>query len=259
MRQDVFTDYDPRRGVSVATLAYEYPRGYDVHEHAHGSDQLVYAIRGVMQVNAGRGVWLIPPHFGIWIPARTWHSISMSGAVSMRTLYFRAGLISRLTSCAVLHITPLMRELIVETVRLKELHMRARLHCAMRDLLVSQLESASSMPTSLTLPQDPRARVIADILMKNPSDRRPLSTMCQSVGASTRTIQRVFRREVGTDFDFWRRQVRLMKAVELLVSGQSVKATSIALGYRQPSAFVEMFRGILGITPRAWIQSLQAS
>jgi AraC-like DNA-binding protein len=81
--------------------------------------------------------------------------------------------------------------------------------------------------------------------------------MCDAGGASLRTIQRVFRREVGSDFEFWRRQVRLIKAVELLVSGHSVKETSAALGYRQPTAFVEMFRGVLGTTPGAWIQALQ--
>jgi len=179
-------------------------------------------------------------------------------AVSMRTLYMRCGLAARLPrSCTVFHITPLLRELIVETVRIRELRVRNRLHCALRDLLVSQLESASPMPTGVTLPQDLRARTIADTVMNNPAERRPLPVMCQSIGASVRTIQRIFRREVGTDFEFWRRQVRLMKAVELLVSGRSVKETGFALGYRQPTAFVEMFRGILGTTPRAWIQSLQ--
>jgi len=51
--------------------------------------------------------------------------------------------------------------------------------------------------------------------------------------------------------------VRLMKAVELLVAGRSVKEVSFALGYHQPAAFVEMFRGVLGATPKAWVQSLE--
>ena len=113
------------------------------------------------------------------------------------------------------------------------------------------------MPTSVTLPKDTRARAIADTVIGNPAGRPSLAAMCDSAGASVRTIQRVFRREVGSDFEFWRRQVRLMKAVELLVSGRSVKEVSFALGYRQPTAFVEMFRGVLGTTPRAWIQALQ--
>jgi AraC-like DNA-binding protein len=244
--------------VLISTLAYEYPRGFHVSEHAHGSDQLIYAIRGVMHVVAGQGVWLIPPHFGLWIPARTCHSIKMPEAVSMRTLYMRRGLAARLPpSCAVLHITPLVRELILETVRMKELRMRNRLHCAIRDVLLAQLESATPMPTSVTMPQDPRARSIADAVMTNPAERRSLAVLCKSVGTSVRTMQRVFQREVGSDFEFWRRQVRLMKAIELLVSGRSVKEAGFALGYRQPTAFVEMFRGILGTTPGAWIHALQ--
>lgn len=258
MRQGYITEYDPRRGVLISTLAYEYPRGYHVKEHAHGSDQLIYAVRGVMHVAAGQGMWLIPPHFGLWIPARTRHSIRMPEAVSMRTLYMRRGLAERMpASCAVLHVTPLVRELIVEIVRMKELRMRERLHGAMRDVLVAQLESASPMPTSVTIPQDSRARAIAEMVMSNPADRRPLAVLCNSVGTSVRTIQRVFRREVGSDFEFWRRQARLMKAVELLVSGRSVKEAGAALGYRQPTAFVEMFRGILGTTPGAWIHALE--
>src|SRR5262249_2172092 len=114
----------------------------------------------------------------------------------------------------------------------------------------------SPMPTTVTLPRDPRARKVADIVTGDPGDRRTLARLCAKVPASVRTIQRLFRSEVGSDFEFWRRQVRLMKAVELLVSGHSVKETSFALGYHQPSAFVEMFRGILGSTPRAWVQAL---
>src|SRR5262249_52124219 len=37
---------DPRSGVSVSTLAREYPRGFHVRPHAHASDQLMYAGTG---------------------------------------------------------------------------------------------------------------------------------------------------------------------------------------------------------------------
>src|SRR5256884_9183439 len=40
MRHGTLRDYDPGVGVSIATLAYEYPAGYEIPEHAHGSNQL---------------------------------------------------------------------------------------------------------------------------------------------------------------------------------------------------------------------------
>src|ERR1700742_1145609 len=119
LRHDaILTEYDPKRGISVATLAYEYAARFEVPEHAHGSDQLIYAISGLMEVSSGQSRWLIPPHFALWIPARTRHRIHMPGPVLMRTLYLRQDLAARSEpGCAVLHVTPLLRELIVETVR----------------------------------------------------------------------------------------------------------------------------------------------
>jgi AraC-like DNA-binding protein len=69
-------------------------------------------------------------------------------------------------------------------------------------------------------------------------------------------LQRVFRREVGTDFESWRRQARVLKAVELLVSGRTIKEVSFAVGYRQPTTFVAMFRRSLGLTPNVWVNRL---
>lgn len=74
---------------------------------------------------------------------------------------------------------------------------------------------------------------------------------------SVRTVERIFREEVGMDFEAWRRQVRLMKGIESLVRGSSVKEAAFAVGYRQPSAFVAMFRKTLGSTPKAWLTGIK--
>jgi len=68
----------------------------------------------------------------------------------------------------------------------------------------------------------------------------------------------VYQREVGLDFESWRRQVRLMKAVQLLVSGLSIKEVSYAVGYQEPGTFIDLFRSVFGRTPKAWTQELAA-
>jgi AraC-like DNA-binding protein/mannose-6-phosphate isomerase-like protein (cupin superfamily) len=254
----VLTEYDPTRGVSVATLAYDYPSRFQVPEHAHGSDQLIYAISGLLEVSSDQSMWLIPPHFALWIPARTRHRIHMPGPVSMRTLYLRTGLAARSEPrCAVLHVTPLLRELIVEIVSIGELRMRDRYECALRDLLTRQLQKASPVPTFVTLPRDERALAVAQAILRNPAESKPMAVLCSEAGVSVRTIQRAFRKDVGTSFESWRRQVRLTKAVELLVSGCSIKEVAYKVGYCQSSAFVEMFRRTFGTTPKAWISALE--
>ena len=176
----------------------------------------------------------------------------------MRTLYVRPGLITRLPSdCAVLHVTPLLRELIVETVRIGQLRVRNYLERALRDLVISHLEKASPVPIFVTLPREARALAVTQAVLKNPSQPHTLATLCAEVGVSVRTLQRAFRRDMGTDFESWRCQLRLTKAVELLLAGCSVKQAAFALGYRQCSTFVKMFRRTFGTTPKVWILGLK--
>ena len=106
------------------------------------------------------------------------------------------------------------------------------------------------------MPKDARARTLAESVIANPKAPSALDAECRKAGMSTRTMQRVFRREIGTDFETWRRQARLMKAVELLAAGRSIKETAFAVGYRQASTFVASFRKSLGMTPKAWIAAL---
>jgi AraC-like DNA-binding protein len=57
-------------------------------------------------------------------------------------------------------------------------------------------------------------------------------------------------------FEIWRRQARLMKAIERLVAGHPVKQVAYDVGYRRTSAFVEMFRHTMGTTPKTWTSAL---
>jgi AraC-like DNA-binding protein len=258
MRQtEILREYDPGRGLSVAALAYDYPAGYHVPEHGHGSDQLIYATQGLMEVSSERSFWLVPPQFALWIPSGIAHRIRMCGAVSMRTLYFRPGLTSRTPpGSSVLHVRPLLRELIIEAVRLGGLRTKNRHECALRDLITLHVAQASSAPTLVVMPSEPRAARVAQAIFEDPGHAQSLTCLCSDAGVSIRTLQRIFLREVGSDPDSWRRQVRLTRAVNLLVSGSSVKETSFTVGYSQTSAFVAAFRHLFGSTPKAWVAAL---
>src|SRR5882757_5312320 len=161
---------------------------------------------GVMNVHCGRSVWLIPPHFGLWIPARVPHQIRMPEPVSMRTLYIRRALVNISRSCTVLHARSFLRELIVEIVRLGTLRRGQRVERALCEVLISELQRAPAMPTAIDLPIDRRALAVAHAVMDNAGTNMPLKSLCAAAGVSARTLERIYRRDVGTDFESWRRQ-----------------------------------------------------
>jgi AraC-like DNA-binding protein len=256
MRQTSRRPLDPGPGISIATLARDYPRQFHIATHSHQSDQLVYATRGIMRVFSDQSLWVIPPHFGLWVPALTPHEIRMSEPVSMRTLYLRPGISGLRPKCAVLHVRPLLLDLIIEAVAIGKLRARHRIEGALCLLLIAELQRASPVPVSASLPRDPRARTVAEMFVENPGLRLGLTVACDRAGVSIRTLERVFRREVGTSFESWRRQMRLMKAIEMLVAGRKVKDAALSVGYQQPGAFVALFRRTLGMTPKVWVSGL---
>lgn len=135
--------------------------------------------------------------------------------------------------------------------------MRDRYECALCDLLIRQLQKASPLPTCVTMPREKGALAVAQAILRNPAESKPMAALCLDAGVSVRTIERLFCKDVGVSFESWRRQVRLTKAIELLVSGYSIKEVAYKVGYSQPSAFVQIFRRTFGTTPKGWISALQ--
>jgi quercetin dioxygenase-like cupin family protein len=88
-RQSAIYDRLGHRQSQITTLTHDYPAGQVVPLHFHDRDQLVFASRGVMTVRTGVGAWVVPTQRAVWIPASVPHTITVSGAVAMRTLYFK--------------------------------------------------------------------------------------------------------------------------------------------------------------------------
>lgn len=96
MRQaPILREYDPPPGVAIASLEHDYAAGFVVPEHAHGSGQLIYAVRGVIEVTSRPSVWVIPPQFALWVPARTPHSIFIAPGSLDANLVLQAPLFRR--------------------------------------------------------------------------------------------------------------------------------------------------------------------
>jgi AraC-like DNA-binding protein len=243
----------PRLPSPVTALAYDLVHGHAIPEHVHPEDQLVYASRGVMTVRTATGIWVVPPQRAVWIPARMPHSIVMSGAVSMRTVYLRARLVKDLPRvCCVVNVSPLLQHLVVHLCTYQQLSRKSRVQAHLIDVLVDQLEALKSIPLQLPMPSDARAARVASALQQGTDCSGSLAAVCRQAGASRRTIERIFQTETKLSLGRWRQQLRLQRSLELLASGQKIEAAALEAGYSTPSAFIAMFKKALGTTPRRY-------
>jgi AraC-like DNA-binding protein len=241
----------------VVTQTRDYPVGYVVAWHFHDLDQLLYAYRGVMTVSTSDGTWIVPTHRAVWIPAALPHTITMSGAVAMRSLYFRRRMIRSMPRiCCVVNVPPLFKELIVGACQASSLNRVNRTQRHLMLMIADQLRAINVEPLRLPTPTDPRAMRVAQILESDPGERRPIGKLCKQAGASKRTIERLFLRDVGMTCGKWRQQLRLMHAMRYLAEGAKVTDAAMQSGYSTASAFVSMFRRTLGTTPKAYFREV---
>ena len=254
-RKGIFDRSKDQRS-EITTLTYDYAAGYVVPLHFHDRDQLVFASRGVMTVRTGDGTWVVPPHRAVWIPAEVSHTIRMSGAVAMRTLYLKPRLTKQLPrDCCVINVSPLLKELILHACTLGALKKTTEWQAHLIAVVLHQLRAVQVVPLQLPHLADPRLVRIARILVANPADSRTLAQLCRECGASKRSIERAFQQEVGMTFGKWRQQLRLMQGMRLLAEGAKVTHAALESGYSTPSAFISMFRKTLGTTPVSYFKT----
>ncbi|WP_029136756.1 AraC family transcriptional regulator [Nakamurella lactea] len=216
--------------------------------HDHDVHQLIHPSQGVLQVSTPMGAWIVPPHRAVWVPAGVAHSHQAHGPTQMRNLIFDATVNPlRLDRPTVLAVSPLLREVIISLTTEPQVGADSRAN--LERVALDQLRRVEELPACLPTPNDPRLARIADLLHGEPSDQRSLADLGRAVGASERTLSRLFRQQTSMTFPQWRSQLRLQHSLILLSTGASVTSVGTACGYHSSSSFIETFRRAFGVTP----------
>ncbi|WP_128377142.1 helix-turn-helix transcriptional regulator [Streptomyces cavernae] len=222
--------------------------GAAIDAHRHHDHQIVYAARGVLSVTTDAGSWVAPATRAIWVPAGTVHAHQAHGELELHLVGLPAADNPlNLTEPTVLSVAPLLRELILAYTRAPDDDSpeRARL----RAVLLDQLRASPQQPLHLPAPTAPQLRALSAILHTDPADNRTLAELGREVGASDRTLSRLFKADVGMTFPQWRTQLRLHHALVLLAEGTPVTTVAHRCGWSSASAFIDVFRRAFGHTP----------
>lgn len=215
-------------------------------EHVHDDHEFVAVTAGRFGLEIDGRSWILPRTVGVWIPAGISHRAEAAPGTSFHCMYFRPDSCPiDWTDVTAVTVTPLLAELL------------AHVHDGVADdeqavtlqFLYHQLRPVAADGVELPMPRDERARRLATALLADPADDRSLEAWGFHVGASARTLTRVFTAETGLGFADWRAQARLRAALVQLTGGASVRTAARSAGYRSTSAFVATFRRTFGVTP----------
>jgi len=240
----------------VIASAYAYKDGDLESWHSHHQPQFVFTTRGVLRVTTPGGAWTLGPHRGLWLPSRMGHELQAIGEVGLYSVYIETEISPwDGEECRVLVISTLLRALVAAMEEDRRLASGHRAELIIPLLLQEMRDAPQAHEGSLPLPQDRRLQQICERLIAEPGNNDTLDLWGERVGASERTLGRLFKAQTGLGFGQWRQQLRLVESVSRLARGLPVAAIAAELGYRNSSAFIAMFRKATGQTPQRYLKS----
>lgn len=248
---DLPPEFTPTRAHPMRVRARPVASSVRIPQHTHECAQLAYASRGVLRVATAGTTWMVPPSRAIWVPPRVTHEVVIVEDAYLRTLYIDESVVpAGLDACRVVEVSGLLRELIVA---LEAPHLSPTRATLLYSLVLDELMRSEPLPLAVPMPHEKRLRALCEAVLAHPAQAESLEHWAAGVGASTRTIARLFKQELGVSFSQWRQQALLARAIPLLNQGRPLSHVAQELGYQSQSAFSAMFRRAFGESPRAFM------
>ncbi len=258
----------PQRPVRLRARTVPTDAHFEPHQHAWA--QLAYCASGVLRVTAQRNPlghdevsYWVPPSRAVWIAPGARHDIHVLEAAQFRTLYLHPSVTpAGWGDCRVLVVSSLLRELVAAFDFSAEGDATGR-ESRLSALVLDEITHAPTQALGVPLPHpqrgDKRLRSLCETLLHQPAQRITLADWARDVGASERTLSRLFQHELGMSFAQWRQQAVLAHALPLLARGMPVSHVAAASGYASDSAFCAMFKIAMGQPPGAFLSKNRLS
>jgi AraC-like DNA-binding protein len=214
------------------------------------------AAHGTLSMGVVDRAWVLPRSRALWIPAAVPHTVDAIGSATMTALWFDPRHCPvPWTEPTVVEVDDLVAALVA---RLVGDGLDAGERRRSEAVLFDVLRPVATTVLLLPVPEDDRARRVAEALLDDPADDRTLVAWGRTVGASDRTLMRAFRAETGVGFHEWRTRARITAALPHLAAGAPVALVASRVGYGTASALTAAFRRTMGTTPSAYFGTTAA-
>ncbi len=221
---------------------------YPQHRHAWG--EFVYSFSGVMEVKVAGHHYLAPPQYGVWLPPRVVHVGLNRQASHHCSLYIAPSGCSGLpdTPCA-LTVSPVVRALLDHLRQQPPGTESTPTGSRLLQVLVDLLEQAPRARSYLPHSDDALLAPLLAALHADPGANDSLAQWAARVHTTERTLARRSQQALGMSLPAWRQRLRVLRSLPRLEAGDKVESIARDLGYGSASAFIAMFRKLMGVTP----------
>lgn len=213
---------------------------------------------GLIEIELDKRRLIATAEYLIWIPAGTTYATYVRQPIKYMSISVSNVLAARLPDKPCLFVqTAVVRALLDDLHQRRVLSVVDEWDVRQAELLIEHLVRAGYQDSYLPEIHNHQLTQILKSIQLHPDDSTTLAQWAQLVNSTERTLARHFQRELGMNFIQWRNRARLLQAITWLQEGWPVQRIAARLGYSTPSAFITMFRKLLGFTPERYRQLLR--
>ncbi|MGM8362600.1 AraC family transcriptional regulator [Flavobacterium sp. ARAG 55.4] len=222
--------------------------------HSHPRAQLIYATSGVMNVVVDNQIWVVNPLQGLWIPGNTEHQVSFQKDVKLYSVFIDPAFTADLPTVSFsFDISVFLKQLLFKIISFESNDVITPSQKRIMDVFLDEMALIEPSATFLPTTNHLRLKNVVQLLLNDVASRYTIDYYAEISSMSSRTLSRLFIRELGMNFSDWRIRLKLLEAIKRLGEKQSVKEIAFDLGYETTSAFIFMFKKHLGKTPSTYI------
>lgn len=230
----------------------------DRHSHA-GWGEITYVCTGSIVVCSTQGNYLSHVARAVWIPPGLFHEWYMPERSWNRSLFVHPsifGTCERLNRLHSVEVTPLLREVLFALHDLQP-DFASEEGRRLALFFMDRLKDATASESSLIMPAERRLVELCTEVLTNVDRPVRLADWSRRLGASEKTLTRLFLKETGMPFGRWLHSVRLARARADIEQGQGVTDVAMNCGYTSLSAFINAFKKQFGVTPGSIAKGLR--
>jgi AraC-like DNA-binding protein len=216
----------------MSFLHHSYPLGHLTALHCHSQAQYCYLHQGGGVITGHDGGGLLVAGQLCLIPAGWAHEFRVLRHSRLSLLYSPQPVC---TTFSQLQVSPMLAGLFARLPELGEGETRGAYLGVLRHELGLAPPLAGQLPLAADL--DPRLLRVLEKLCQDPSVKMTLEALARDCGASVRTLNRLFARQLGCSFRQWRERVLMGRARQLQHQGMAPSQIAGILGYEDPEAF----------------------
>jgi AraC-like DNA-binding protein len=257
--EDYLLYLDKKPG-SIFVVHDKVERRFPVHKHNKG--QLTYVDGGIAYVHIEGKILVIPARHYLWLPPRLLHFLTVrSSATAIRNLYFsiedQNPFYKRM---GIYPVDSLLHEMLLFTERVNWEVDKNDNHYIFLKALLNVLPEISNniLHTVLPVTRNERLLPILKFMEAHISEDINLAKISKEFAISERSLSRVFQAELSISFLQYLKQLRMVRAVELMLqTGLTLSEIAYETGYQSISAFSNTFFQLTKVRPSQFAQSIR--